>query len=70
MKSKHVTSIGVGRYHTAMCTSTGVYTVGKNLGQLGFDKHHDTTLGIPRLVSSLSFEEKMCNVIEHVYLIL
>ena len=46
-----MTSVGVGRFHTAMCTSTEVYTVGKNLGQLGFDKHHETTLGTPRLVS-------------------
>jgi len=56
LKSKHMISVGVGRYHTAMCTSTEVYTVGKNLGQLGFDKHHDTTLGIPRLVPGISLE--------------
>jgi len=57
LKSKHVTSVGVGHYHTAMCTSTEVYTVGRNLGQLGFDKHHDTTLGIPRLVSGCVLDQ-------------
>ena len=51
LKHKCVTSIGVGRYHTAMCTSTEMYTVGKNLGQLGFDKHHETTSCAPRVVS-------------------
>ena len=51
LKHKCVTSIGMGRYHTAMCTSTEVYTMGKNLGQLGFDKHHETTSCAPRVVS-------------------
>ena len=51
LKHKCVTSIGVGRYHTAVCTSTEVYTVGKNLGQLGFDKQHETTSCAPRVVS-------------------
>ena len=41
--------IGAGRYHTAMCTSSELYTVGKNLGQLGYEKTCDTQI-LPRTV--------------------
>ena len=41
--------IGAGRYHTAMCTSSELYTVGKNLGQLGYEKTYDTQI-LPRTV--------------------
>ena len=36
--------IGAGRYHTAMCTSSQLYTVGKNLGQLGYEKTYETQI--------------------------
>lgn len=42
LKNKQVIGVGAGRYHTAMCTTTELYTVGKNLGQLGYEKTHDT----------------------------
>ena len=41
--------IGAGRYHTAMCTSSELYTFGKNLGQLGYEKTYDTQI-LPRTV--------------------
>ena len=42
--------MGAGRYHTAMCTETELYTVGKNLGQLGYEKTLDTQV-LPHAVS-------------------
>ena len=42
LKNRQVIGVGAGRYHTAMCTASELYTVGKNLGQLGYEKTHDT----------------------------
>ena len=53
LKSKHVIAIGVGRFHTAMCTATEVYTMGKNLGQLGCEKTYDTQIS-PHAVSKIN----------------
>ena len=50
LKNKAVILIGAGRYHTAMCTTTELYTIGKNLGQLGYEKTYDTQIS-PRTVS-------------------
>ena len=50
LKSKHVIAVGAGRYHTAMCTDSEVYTVGKNLGQLGYEKTSETQVA-PHAVS-------------------
>ena len=50
LKNKHIIAVGAGRYHTAMCTETELYTVGKNLGQLGYEKIHETQVA-PRAVS-------------------
>ena len=50
LRNKHVMAVGVGRYHTAVSTSTEVYTFGKNLGQLGYDKVYVTQI-VPRAVS-------------------
>ncbi len=50
-KSKHVIAVGAGRFHTAMCTETELYTVGQNLGQLGYKKVTETQVA-PRVVSS------------------
>ena len=52
LKSKHVIAVGTGRYHTAMCTETDVYTVGTNLGQLGYEKTSETQVA-PHAVSDL-----------------
>lgn len=49
LKSKRVIAAGAGRYHTAMCTETELYTVGKNLGQLGYEKNYETQVA-PRAV--------------------
>lgn len=38
LKTKCIRYIGAGRYHTAICTMTEVYSFGKNLGQLGYVK--------------------------------
>lgn len=53
LKSKHVIAVGAGRFHTAMCTETELYTTGKNLGQLGYKKTYDTQV-TPRAVSGSS----------------
>lgn len=50
LKSKHVIAVGTGRYHTAMCSETELYTVGKNLGQLGYGKNYETQVA-PHAVS-------------------
>ena len=50
MKSRHIVRVGAGRYHTAMCTEKELYTVGKNLGQLGYEKSCETQV-VPRTVS-------------------
>ena len=53
LKNKVVILVGAGRYHTAMCTSSELYTVGKNLGQLGYEKTYETQIS-PHTVSRLS----------------
>ena len=50
LKSKHVIAVGAGRFHTAICTETELYTIGRNLGQLGYKKVADTQV-TPRVVS-------------------
>ena len=50
LKSKQVIAVGAGRYHTAMCTEKELYTVGKNLGQLGYEKNCETQVA-PHAVS-------------------
>ena len=52
MKHKSVIGVGAGRYHTALITLTELYTVGKNLGQLGFEKSHSSLPSL-RAVSSV-----------------
>jgi len=53
LKHKHVVGIGTGRYHTAMCTANELYTVGKNLGQLGYEKDYETQTS-PRAVPAVT----------------
>ena len=43
-------AVGAGRFHSAMCTETELYTTGKNLGQLGYKKTYDTQV-TPHAVS-------------------
>lgn len=38
LKTKSIKLIGAGRYHTAVSTVTQVFSFGKNLGQLGYEK--------------------------------
>ena len=57
LKSRQLVAVGAGRFHTAMCTETELYTVGQNLGQLGYKKGADTQVA-PRVVSrSFKFME-------------
>lgn len=61
LKSKHVIAVGTGRYHTAMCTEAELYTVGKNLGQLGYKKTYETQVA-PHAVAGVNLES---DVITH-----
>ena len=62
LKSKHIIAVGAGRYHTALCTETELYTVGKNLGQLGYEKAYETQVA-PRAVSLVKFSNILYVVI-------
>ena len=51
LKGKVVaTGVGAGRYHTAVCTRDELYTFGRNMGQLGYEKIGDTQIQ-PKVVS-------------------
>ena len=55
MKDKKITAVGVGRYHSAVCTEHEVFTFGKNLGQLGMCL---CVLSYRRLISKQKFSQK------------
>jgi alpha-tubulin suppressor-like RCC1 family protein len=58
-KGQKVTQVAAGRYHTAVCTKTGLFTWGQNEGQLGYLKT-DVTQSTPKQVTHLP---KGCEIV-------
>ena len=44
LKGKPMIAVGAGRYHTAVCMKNEIYTCGKNLGQLGYERTSETQM--------------------------
>ena len=55
LKSKSIKLIGAGRYHTAVSTAMQVYSFGKNLGQLGYEKVSNNHQSSPKIVIMLYY---------------
>ncbi|XP_064404443.1 inhibitor of Bruton tyrosine kinase-like isoform X2 [Halichondria panicea] len=55
LKAKAVMLVGAGRYHTALATHTEVFTMGKNHGQLGYERNYDTQIS-PRAIPGVGLD--------------